>query len=133
MRQRPDVIVIGEIRDEESANAALSVSESGHLVLCSIHANTTIGALHKLAYLCRSEVDRDGVIDVLGRTVLGVTNQIMLPKIGGGRVPAFEMLFNHKGQVAQALGDKGRLLHHMKTRADDMSCTMSSFLKELVG
>lgn len=131
LRQRPDVVVIGEIRDEESATAALSMSESGHIVMCSLHANNAIGALHKLSFLCRSEVHQEGVFDVLGRTVLGVVNQVMLPSVNGGRVPAFEMLFNNKNQVSGFIGDVAKLSAHMDGCVEN-STSMSLYIQDLV-
>jgi twitching motility protein PilT len=93
LRQDPDVILIGELRDEESAQAALQAAESGHLVLSTLHtidAAETVGRLIEFFPPGKQMVIREIVAGVLR----GVVSQRLLPKITGGRVAAIEVMMN---------------------------------------
>jgi twitching motility protein PilT len=93
LRQDPDVILIGELRDEESAKAALQASESGHLVLSTMHtldAAETIGRLVEFFPSAKQVMVRQ----ILAGVLRGVVSQRLVPKVGGGRVAAVEVMVN---------------------------------------
>ena len=93
LRQDPDVILIGELRDEESAKAALQAAESGHFVLSTMHtidAAETIGRLIEFFPPGKQTMVRQIIAGVLR----GVVSQRLLPKIGGGRMAAVEVMVN---------------------------------------
>jgi twitching motility protein PilT len=91
LREDPDVLLVGEMRDTESIETALTISETGHLVLATLHTNDTSQAIDRIVDVFPAE--RQSQIRVqLGGALLGIVAQRLLPKIGGGRVAAFEVL-----------------------------------------
>jgi twitching motility protein PilT len=91
LREDPDVLLVGEMRDTESIETALTISETGHLVLATLHTNDTAQAIDRIVDVFPAE--RQGQIRVqLSGALIGVVAQRLLPRIGGGRVAAFELL-----------------------------------------
>jgi twitching motility protein PilT len=91
LRQDPDVILIGELRDAETAETALQAAESGHLVLSTLHtldAAETIGRLVEFFPAVKQQMIRS----ILAGVLRGVVSQRLLPRIGGGRVAAVEVM-----------------------------------------
>jgi twitching motility protein PilT len=91
LRQDPDVILIGELRDAESAQVALQASESGHLVFSTLHtldAAETLGRLVEFFPAAKHQQIRS----IVAGTLRGVISQRLLPKNDGGRVPAVEVM-----------------------------------------
>jgi twitching motility protein PilT len=94
LRQDPDVILIGELRDAETAQTALQAAESGHLVLSTLHtidAAETCGRLIEYFPPEKQQVIRS----VLAGVLRGVVSQRLLPRAGGGRVAAVEVMVNN--------------------------------------
>jgi len=91
LRQAPDVIVVGEMRDPETMRIAVAASETGHLVLSTLH---TLDVASTISRICDSfPLERQNSIrQELALAVAAVHTQILLPKRGGGRVPAAELL-----------------------------------------
>ena len=90
-REDPDVVLIGEMRDLETISAAVSIAESGHLVLATLHTNDAPQALDRIidSYL---GAQQQQVRIQLASCLAGVIYQQLLPAVGGGRVAAFEVL-----------------------------------------
>ena len=91
LRQDPDVILIGELRDAETAQTALQAAESGHLVLSTLHtvdATETIGRMIEFFPALKQQQIRS----ILAGVLRGVISQRLLPRIGGGRVAAVEVM-----------------------------------------
>ncbi len=91
LRQDPDTILIGELRDAETAQTALQAAESGHLVMSTLHtidAAETVGRMIEFFPPEKQEVIRS----ILAGVLRGVISQRLLPKIGGGRVAAVEVM-----------------------------------------
>ncbi len=93
LRQNPDVIFVGEIRDEETANIALRAAESGHLVVSTLHSSGTIEAIERLTLLFK-ESQRDGIRRILSQQLIGICFQELLPTTSGGVMPIVEILQN---------------------------------------
>jgi twitching motility protein PilT len=92
LREDPDVIVIGELRDYETAATALSAAETGHLVLATVHAPRAAGAVNRLTDLFPSEYHRQ-VRAQISEVLEGIVAQELLPRArGGGRAAACEVL-----------------------------------------
>jgi twitching motility protein PilT len=91
LRQDPDVILIGELRDAETAQTALQAAESGHLVLSTLHtldAAETVGRMIEFF----PEGKQQQIRSIMAGVLKGVVSQRLLPKIGGGRVAAVEVM-----------------------------------------
>jgi twitching motility protein PilT len=91
LRQDPDVILIGELRDTETAHTALQAAESGHLVFSTLHtidAAETIGRMIEFFPPAKQQQIRS----ILAGTLRGVVSQRLLPRAEGGRVPAVEVM-----------------------------------------
>lgn len=106
MRQRPDVILVGEISDRDTAETALLAGESGHLVIGTVHASTAVGATQKvLSWFGDNE--RAAKQQALGASLVGVINQMLLPKKDGkGYFLAAELLNNYEQEFTQLIGDQ---------------------------
>lgn len=91
VRQSPDVIVIGEMRDPETMAIALAAGETGHLVLSTIHTTDVTSTVSRIADSFPAE--RQGTIrQELAMALAAVMTQMLLPRTGGGRIPAVELL-----------------------------------------
>ena len=93
MRQAPDVILIGEIRDREMMGAAVSYALSGHLVLATLHANNTYHAMGRVLSFYPPE-SRPTLLSDLSSALKAVVSQRLLKAVGGGRAAAVEVLLN---------------------------------------
>ncbi|MFN0185581.1 MAG: PilT/PilU family type 4a pilus ATPase [Aquabacterium sp.] len=104
MRQAPDCILIGEIRDRETMTSALSYALSGHLVVATMHANNSYHALGRILSFYTPE-QRPVLLGDLGAGLRAVLSQRLLRANTGGRVPAMEILLNTK--LVQEMIEKG--------------------------
>jgi twitching motility protein PilT len=95
LRQDPDVILIGELRDSETAETALQAAESGHLVLSTMH---TVDAAETVSRMIEffPAIKHNQIRAILAGVLCGVVSQRLLPKVGGGRVAAVEVMVNNK-------------------------------------
>ena len=106
LRQAPDCILIGEIRDRETMSAALSYALSGHLVLSTMHANNSYHAMGRILSFYAPEV-RSTLLSDLSAGLRAVVSQRLVRSINGSRVPAVEVLLNTK--LISDLIEKGEL------------------------
>lgn len=91
VRQSPDVIVVGEMRDPETMRIALAAGETGHLVFSTLHTSDVTSTVSRVADAFPPE--RQATIrQELSMALAAVMTQTLLPKVGGGRVPAAELL-----------------------------------------
>ncbi|GAC1604774.1 MAG: PilT/PilU family type 4a pilus ATPase [Ramlibacter sp.] len=95
LRQAPDVILVGEIRDRETMSAAIAYAQSGHLCLATMHANNSYQALNRILSFYPVEV-RQTMLGDLAAALKAVVSQRLLRTITGGRVPAVEVMLNTK-------------------------------------
>ncbi len=93
LRQAPDVILIGEIRDRETMSAAIAYAQSGHLCLATMHANNSYQALNRILSFYPVEV-RPTMLGDLGAALRSIVSQRLLRTHTGGRVPAMEIMLN---------------------------------------
>ena len=91
LRQDPDVILVGELRDLETIEAAISAAETGHIVFGTLHTNSAQGTVNRIIDAFPGNL-QDQIRTQLSTALIGVLAQTLLPKIGGGRVASFESL-----------------------------------------
>jgi twitching motility protein PilT len=94
LRQDPDVILIGELRDAETAHVALQAAESGHLVFSTLHTLDSAETIGRMVEFFPRE-RQPSVISILAGVLRGVISQRLLPGIGGGRIPAVEVMVSN--------------------------------------
>jgi twitching motility protein PilU len=95
LRQAPDCILIGEIRDRETMTLAISYSLSGHLVLATLHANNSYHALGRILSFYPPE-SRPALLSDLAAGLRAIVSQRLVRSTTGGRIPAVEVLLNTK-------------------------------------
>ena len=95
LRQAPDVIMIGEIRDRETMSAAIAYAQSGHLCLATLHANNSYQALNRVLSFYPVEV-RPTLLGDLAAALKSIVSQRLIRTVEGARVPAVEVLLNTK-------------------------------------
>ena len=93
LRQAPDVIMIGEIRDRETMSAAIAYAQSGHLCLSTLHANNSYQALNRILSFYPAEV-RPTLLGDLGSALKAIVSQRLLRTVHNTRVPAVEVMLN---------------------------------------
>jgi twitching motility protein PilU len=104
LRQAPDCILIGEIRDRETMTAAISYALSGHLVLSTLHANNSYHALGRILSFYSPEA-RPALLADLAAGLKSIVSQRLMRATAGGRVPAVEVMLNSK--LVSELIEKG--------------------------
>lgn len=132
LRQDPDVVLVGEIRDLESIAAALTAAETGHLVITTLHTNDAVQAIDRLLDVFPPH-QQSQVRTQLAMTLLAVAAQRLLPrKDGTGRVVAVELLKNMPA-VAHIIRDAKthKLYTVMETQARQGMKTMDASIKQL--
>lgn len=102
LRHDPDVIFIGEMRDQATIHAAISAAATGHLVISTLHSNTSSEVINRIVSFFEP-VERDLVRLQLRDAIKCVMCQRLLPKVGGGRVPAIEFLFNDTKHLNESI------------------------------
>ena len=91
LRQDPDIVLVGELRDVETIEAALEIAETGHLVFGTLHTNSTIQTISRIINVFPAD-QQEPVRTLLSFVLQGVVAQQLLPKKGGGRVLCQEIL-----------------------------------------
>ena len=93
LRQAPKIILVGEMRDRETAELALKASETGHLVLSTLHTVTAGQAINRIVGMFDQEEERQ-IRQRLADTIRWVVGQRLVPKVGGGRLAVHDILGN---------------------------------------
>jgi len=93
-RQDPDVIMVGELRDLETMQTAITAAETGHLVFATLHTNNAAQTIDRIIDSFPASQQNQIRVQLAG-TLLGIASQRLIPKIDGGRVPASEVLITN--------------------------------------
>jgi twitching motility protein PilT len=132
VRQSPDVIVVGEMRDPETMRIALAAGETGHLVLSTIHASDVTSTVLRVCDAFPAE-RQPTIRQELSMALGAVMTQALLPRVQGGRVPAVELLMVGYGARQHIRRNALQHLHQEITiTRKDGSCTFEECLAQLV-
>ncbi|MEY2420203.1 MAG: twitching motility protein PilT [Acidimicrobiaceae bacterium] len=132
LREDPDVILVGEMRDLESISATLTLAETGHLVFATLHTNDTAQALDRIVDVFPSD-RRDQIQVQLSATLQGVIYQRLIPKIEGGMVGAFEIMVATNAVKNLVREGKTRQLRNViSTHQSEGMITLESSLSDLL-
>lgn len=107
MRQDPDIILIGEMRDKETVEAALSAAQTGHLVLSTLHTQDAIRTVGRIIDFFAPH-ERDQIRQSLSESIVGIVSQRLLPRSGGGRILGMEIMLGTP-TVRECIKDADRL------------------------
>jgi twitching motility protein PilT len=91
LRQDPDVILVGEMRDLETIEAAITAAETGHVVFGTLHTTGAQGTVNRIIDVFPTN-QQEQIRVQLSTAIIGILSQALLPRVGGGRVAAYEML-----------------------------------------
>jgi len=132
LREDPEVILVGEMRDPETVQFALSIAETGHLVFATLHTNDAPQALDRISDMFPGE--RQNQIKVqLAACLSGVVSQRLIPRIGGGMVAAFEILVSNsavRGLIRE--GKTHQVRNILSSGRNEGMCTLESWLNVLI-
>jgi twitching motility protein PilT len=96
LRQDPDIVLVGELRDVETIEAALTIAETGHIVFGTLHTNSTVQTINRIINVFPAD-KQDQVRSLLSFVLQGIIAQQLVPKIGGGRQLIQEILRPNMG------------------------------------
>jgi twitching motility protein PilT len=133
LRQNPDVIVVGEVRDAETAIVALQAAETGHLVIGSLHARSVVETVTRFVLLAPERSSAE-VRYVLGRAIRLIANQRLLRKRQGGRVAVREICV-HTPQIESVIssGHEQELENYMLSSRELGMIDFQTALRQLQG
>jgi twitching motility protein PilT len=112
LREDPDVVLVGEMRDLETIEAALSISETGHLAFATLHTNSCAETINRIVDVFPTNQQEQIRVN-LSFTLQAVVSQTLIPKIGGGRVMALELMIATPAVRAIIRDDKIHQLYSM--------------------
>nr|WP_217346809.1 PilT/PilU family type 4a pilus ATPase [Noviherbaspirillum sp. L7-7A]MBV0878534.1 PilT/PilU family type 4a pilus ATPase [Noviherbaspirillum sp. L7-7A] len=132
LRQAPDCILIGEIRDRDTMTAALSYAQSGHLVVATLHANNSYQALNRIISFYPIEA-RQSLYPDLAATIRAIISQRLVPAIDGGRRAAVEVMLNTR-HVAELIeqGEIGQIREAVEKSLSAGSQTFEQALMTMI-
>lgn len=131
LREAPDVILIGEIRDAEAMEYAVTFAQTGHLCLATLHANNTKQAFERIRHFYPPEKQGQVMFD-LSLVVRGIISQKLIPNVQGKRVPVMEVMLRSPDVVELIQKDElDNIVKAIESNANDGMMTMDQHLYEL--
>lgn len=133
LREDPDVILVGELRDLETVRAAITAAETGHMVYSTLHTNDCIGTIDRVISVFPGS-EQNYIREQMSRVLRAVVSQRLIPHVSGnGRVPAVEiMVVNNAIANLIRTGDLNQVQTVMQTSASEGNYVMEQSLAELV-
>ena len=132
LREDPDVVLVGEMRDPETISAAITIAETGHLVFSTLHTNSAAQSIDRMIDSFPSD-QQEQVKVQLAATLKGIVSQRLLPMISGSRVPAVEVLIGNSAIANNIREGKTHLIDSViQTSQDQGMITLESSLASLV-
>ncbi len=131
LRQRPDVILVGEIRDREVMEQALTIAETGHLCLATIHTNNSYQAIERIVNMFPEDYHNQIRLN-LSMNLRGIISQRLLPSLEGGMAPVIEIMLN-QGLVRELIltGKISKIADVMEANNPLGMCTFDQSLLRL--
>lgn len=129
LRQHPDVILIGEIRDMTTMEHAINIAETGHLAMATLHANNANQAIERVVNFFPQEMHHQVLLN-LSMNLRGIISQRLVRKEGGGRSAALEILLN-QGYIKELIG-KGEVKELKAVMAENEHNGMQTFDQALL-
>ncbi len=123
LREDPDVVLIGEMRDYETIAAALTIAETGHLVFATLHTNSTSQTIDRIVDVF-PENQQAQVKLQLASTLEAVLSQRLLPRVGGGRCPATEILLSTPAVQTSIREGKTHLIDNIIQTSGDLGMSL---------
>ena len=132
LREDPDVVLVGEMRDSETIAAAITIAETGHLVFSTLHTNSAAQSIDRI--IDSFPAGQQPQIRIqLAATLKGIVSQRLLPMINGGRVPAVEVLLGTSAVASIVRDGKTHLIDSViQTSKDRGMISIDSSLVDLV-
>ncbi len=131
LREDPDVVLIGEMRDLETIEAALSISETGHLAFATLHTNSCAETINRIVDVFPTN-QQEQIRVALSFSLQAVVSQTLIPKVGGGRVMAMEVMVATPAIRAIIRDDKVHQVYSMIQAGQKFGMkTMNQSLAEL--
>lgn len=134
LRQDPDIVLVGELRDRETIEAALTIAETGHLVFATLHTNSCVQTINRIIDVFPSD-QQDQIRTLLSFVLQGVVSQQLIPKTyESGRVLALEILIPTPAIRNLIREDKSHQIYSQMQIGQDVSgmVTMNQTLEKLV-
>ncbi|MEY4814272.1 MAG: hypothetical protein RLZZ162_1345, partial [Verrucomicrobiota bacterium] len=132
LRQDPDIIMVGEMRDLETIEAAVSAAETGHLVFGTLHTNGAAKTVDRIVDAFPANT-KDIIRTQLASSLVGVISQVLCKKIGGGRIAAYEIMVNTTSIATLIRENKTfRITSDIQTGAHLGMITLDAHLMSLV-
>lgn len=132
LREDPDVVLVGEMRDPETMAAAITIAETGHLVFSTLHTNSAAQSIDRIIDSFPSG-QQDQIKTQLASTLKGIVSQRLLPQLNGGRIPAVEILTGTSAIASDIREGKTHLIDSViQTSQDAGMITLESSLASLV-
>lgn len=132
LRQDPDIIVVGEMREPKTISLTLNAAETGKLVIATLHTNSAISTAERIVNVF-PESRHHQILLQLSMVLRGVISQTLVPKISGGRVAAFEILVNTSAVRSLIAEGKIHMLpSYLETGTEYGMTTMEKSLAKLV-
>ncbi len=131
LRQRPDVILVGEVRDRDVMEQALTSAETGHLCLATIHTNNSYQAIERIVNFFPEDYAPQIRLN-LAVNLKAIISQRLIPSLQGGQVPAIEIMINH-GLIRELIqkGDITKIKAVMEQSNSLGMCTFDQSLSRL--
>ena len=130
LRQDPDIILIGEMRDAETIGAALTAAETGHLVFGTLHTNSAPGTINRIIDVFTGE-EQAQVRAQLASSLVAVISQTLIPRIGSGKVATQEILITNPAVQNQIREDKVHQIYS-QMQLNQQETNMTTQAQELV-
>ena len=133
LRQAPDVILVGELRDFETIRSAITAAETGHLVMGTLHTNSAAETIDRIVDVFPEEQQEQVRVQLSNNLVAVLTQQLLVRAYGNGRVLAYElMIANSAVRALVREGKSHQLTSVMQTSGQMGMITMDAYLAELL-